>query len=115
MSRTLYGIGFGIDYMYYFFFKIRKPEFLIFTLSSDIYRTSASYRIDPTKFRGGVGKLLKYSGKSYWMNTLDLTEKNMSFFAKSLDEQVKILSEFLKKSQKALNRLLVEIENYSVD
>jgi len=84
-------IGYNIDSMsYYACFYLDRPDELVFeTFKADI---------DPRKATGAPGRVFEAYSRQEWMNTLDLADESVHFYALPVDRQVEHLRKFLKES-----------------
>ena len=85
------GLGFGIEYRYDFLIDINHSDIILFRAPMR-RKLSSSAEL-------GHGKLLKIAHLVFWIAKLKIIEKDISFFTKSFDQQVSLLSNFLKRSR----------------
>ena len=96
-KRERTATGFNIEYRYDFFININQSDILLF-------RATMRSKLKPNP-KLGHGKLLRVGHIVYWIAKLKLTDKNISFFSKSFDKQVALLSNFMKKGRTIVDRL----------
>ena len=90
-------LGFNIEYRYDFFTDINQPQTLYFRATIRRKLSSSSNL--------GHGRILKVAHLVYWISKLKLTNKDVSFFTKSFNEQVIFLGEFMKKGRAVIDKL----------